>query len=115
MDMKLDSSRPVSDVDQAKAFYSEQLGFVVDVDVRPGRGVRVVQLTRPARPARSAWAPALAASGGRRVDPGTAPGRQRHREGAGRADWSRGGGRPRDRTSAGGFCYAGFEDPDGND
>jgi catechol 2,3-dioxygenase-like lactoylglutathione lyase family enzyme len=38
---------PVSDVDRAKAFYSERLGFRVDVDVRPADGVRVVQLTPP--------------------------------------------------------------------
>jgi len=36
---------PVTDVDRAKAFYAEQLGFVVDVDVRPAEGIRVVQLT----------------------------------------------------------------------
>ena len=38
---------PVSDVDRAKAFYSDRLGFHVDVDVRPAGGVRVVQLTPP--------------------------------------------------------------------
>jgi predicted enzyme related to lactoylglutathione lyase len=38
---------PVADVDRAKAFYVEQLGFVADVDVRPADGVRVVQLTPP--------------------------------------------------------------------
>src|SRR3712207_5049527 len=38
---------PVTDVDRAKAFYAEQLGFVVDVDVRPAEGARVVQLTPP--------------------------------------------------------------------
>jgi catechol 2,3-dioxygenase-like lactoylglutathione lyase family enzyme len=38
---------PVSDVDRAKRFYSEQLGFVVDVDHRAGEGFRVVQLTPP--------------------------------------------------------------------
>jgi catechol 2,3-dioxygenase-like lactoylglutathione lyase family enzyme len=38
---------PVSDVDRARDFYSEQLGFNVDVDrVVPG-GMRVVQLTPP--------------------------------------------------------------------
>jgi predicted enzyme related to lactoylglutathione lyase len=48
MDMKLELVPiPVSDVDRAKAFYAEQLGFVVDVDVRPADGVRVVQLTPP--------------------------------------------------------------------
>jgi catechol 2,3-dioxygenase-like lactoylglutathione lyase family enzyme len=38
---------PVSDIDRAKAYYSERLGFHVDVDVRPADGVRVVQLTPP--------------------------------------------------------------------
>jgi catechol 2,3-dioxygenase-like lactoylglutathione lyase family enzyme len=38
---------PVTDIDRAKAFYSERLGFHVDVDVRPADGVRVVQLTPP--------------------------------------------------------------------
>ncbi len=38
---------PVADVDRAKAFYVERLGFTVDVDVRPADGVRVVQLTPP--------------------------------------------------------------------
>ena len=48
MDMKLELVPiPVTDVDRAKAFYTEQLGFVADVDVRPAEGVRVVQLTPP--------------------------------------------------------------------
>jgi catechol 2,3-dioxygenase-like lactoylglutathione lyase family enzyme len=48
MDMKLELVPiPVADVDRAKAFYAEQLGFVADVDVRPADGVRVVQLTPP--------------------------------------------------------------------
>jgi catechol 2,3-dioxygenase-like lactoylglutathione lyase family enzyme len=38
---------PVSDVDAAKAFYSEKLGFNVDVDHRPSEDFRVVQLTPP--------------------------------------------------------------------
>jgi len=38
---------PVADVDRAKAFYVDRLGFVEDVDVRPAEGVRVVQLTPP--------------------------------------------------------------------
>ncbi len=36
---------PVSDVDRAKAFYSEQVGFTVDVDFSAGADFRVVQLT----------------------------------------------------------------------
>jgi len=38
---------PVSDVDRAKAFYSESVGFQVDVDTRPVEGMRVVQMTPP--------------------------------------------------------------------
>ncbi|HCT77811.1 MAG TPA: glyoxalase [Micromonosporaceae bacterium] len=38
---------PVSDVERAKAFYSEQLGFTVDHDTRISEGNRVVQLTPP--------------------------------------------------------------------
>jgi catechol 2,3-dioxygenase-like lactoylglutathione lyase family enzyme len=36
---------PVSDVDRAKAFYADQVGFVVDVDRQLGEAFRVVQLT----------------------------------------------------------------------
>jgi predicted enzyme related to lactoylglutathione lyase len=38
---------PVSDVDRAKKFYSEQVGFIVDVDRTMGEKFRVVQLTPP--------------------------------------------------------------------
>jgi catechol 2,3-dioxygenase-like lactoylglutathione lyase family enzyme len=38
---------PVSDVDRAKAFYADLLGFSVDVDHRPNESFRVVQLTPP--------------------------------------------------------------------
>ncbi len=38
---------PVADVDRAKAFYSEQVGFVVDVDRQVSDTTRVVQLTPP--------------------------------------------------------------------
>ncbi len=38
---------PVSDVDRAKRFYAEQLGFGVDVDHSPNPDFRVVQLTPP--------------------------------------------------------------------
>ena len=48
MDMKLELVLiPVRDVERAKTFYVRQLGFVEDVDVRPGEGVRVVQVTPP--------------------------------------------------------------------
>jgi catechol 2,3-dioxygenase-like lactoylglutathione lyase family enzyme len=48
MDWKLELViLPVSDVDRAKAFYSEKAGFNVDVDHRAGDTFRVVQLTPP--------------------------------------------------------------------
>ena len=37
----------VTDVDRAKGFYSEQVGFVVDLDTRIGDRLRLVQLTPP--------------------------------------------------------------------
>jgi len=48
MDYKLEVVLlPVADVDRAKAFYSEQCGFTLDVDHRAGDSFRVVQLTPP--------------------------------------------------------------------
>ena len=48
MEMKLEVvPMPVSDVDAAKAFYTERVGFHLDHDVRPGGGMRVVQMTPP--------------------------------------------------------------------
>ena len=48
MDMKLELVPvPVTDVERAKAFYTDQLGFILDVDVEPSEGMRVVQLTPP--------------------------------------------------------------------
>ena len=38
---------PVSDVDRAKAFYVEQLGFHLDVDHHASETFRVVQVTPP--------------------------------------------------------------------
>jgi catechol 2,3-dioxygenase-like lactoylglutathione lyase family enzyme len=48
MEMKLELVPvPVNDVDRSLAFYTEKLGFVLDVDVAPSEGVRFVQLTPP--------------------------------------------------------------------
>jgi catechol 2,3-dioxygenase-like lactoylglutathione lyase family enzyme len=38
---------PVSDIDRAKTFYADRLGFVVDHDTRIGDETRIVQLTPP--------------------------------------------------------------------
>jgi catechol 2,3-dioxygenase-like lactoylglutathione lyase family enzyme len=48
MEMKLELVPiPVSDVDRAKAFYVDKVGFHLDHDVEPGNGMRIVQLTPP--------------------------------------------------------------------
>lgn len=48
MDMKLELvAVPVSDVDRAIAFYSEQAGFVLDQDNTVSDDLRFVQLTPP--------------------------------------------------------------------
>jgi catechol 2,3-dioxygenase-like lactoylglutathione lyase family enzyme len=38
---------PVTDVDRAKAFYTEQVGFTADYDASPSDEIRFVQLTPP--------------------------------------------------------------------
>lgn len=48
MEMKLEVVPiPVSDVDRARDFYANQVGFHLDHDSEPAEGVRVVQLTPP--------------------------------------------------------------------
>jgi catechol 2,3-dioxygenase-like lactoylglutathione lyase family enzyme len=48
MDLKLELiAVPVSDVDRAKAFYSEKVGFNVDHDHKVSDEIRFVQLTPP--------------------------------------------------------------------
>jgi catechol 2,3-dioxygenase-like lactoylglutathione lyase family enzyme len=48
MDMKLELVPiPVLDIDRAKEFYVDRLGFAEDVDAQPTDTVRVVQLTPP--------------------------------------------------------------------
>src|SRR5262245_28310480 len=48
MDIKLEPvAVPVSDVDRAKAFYTDQVGFVADHDHQVDEHLRFVQLTPP--------------------------------------------------------------------
>jgi predicted enzyme related to lactoylglutathione lyase len=48
MEMKLELIPvPVSDVDRAKAFYTENAGFSLDNDVTVEEGLRFIQLTPP--------------------------------------------------------------------
>jgi predicted enzyme related to lactoylglutathione lyase len=51
MDLKIEVVPiPVSDVDAAKAFYTEKVGFNLDHDMRPNDRMRVVQMTPPGSP-----------------------------------------------------------------
>lgn len=48
MDMKLELvAVPVTDVDRAKAFYTEKVGFIADQDHQVNENLRFVQLTPP--------------------------------------------------------------------
>ena len=102
---------PVSDVDRAKAFYTERAGFNADFDHTPGDGVRFVQLTPPGSGCSIAIGTGLVDS-----TPGSAQGLQlvvddveaAHEDLAGR------GVEVSDiqRFPWGGFVF--FSDPDGN-
>ena len=115
MDMKLELVPvPVADVDRAKAFYVEQVGFHLDHDVQPGNGMRVVQLTPPG----SACSILIGTGMGDLTDrqPGSVKGlhlvvaniRTARAELAGR------GVAVSDVEDLGGIKYAHFSDPDGN-
>jgi catechol 2,3-dioxygenase-like lactoylglutathione lyase family enzyme len=62
---------PVSDVDRAKAFYAQQLGFNVDHDSDLGGGNRVVQLTPP-----GSGCSIILMTQGAQMEPGTLKGPQ---------------------------------------
>lgn len=48
MDWKIEVvTIPVSDIDRARDFYAEKMGFVVDIDHRVSDEIRLVQLTLP--------------------------------------------------------------------
>lgn len=48
MDLKLEVvPMPVTDVDAAKSFYVDKVGFHLDHDINPNDGMRIVQMTPP--------------------------------------------------------------------
>lgn len=68
MDWKIELIHvPVTDVDRAKEFYVEKLGFNADYDQRPSDGLRFVQLTPPG----SACSIAIGEGLGLTLEPGT--------------------------------------------
>jgi catechol 2,3-dioxygenase-like lactoylglutathione lyase family enzyme len=111
---------PVSDVDRAKAFYSQQCGFKVDVDTSPAPNFRVVQLTPPGSACSITLGPRLAEPGSLKglqlcvediaaahaelEGRGVAVSSVRHMDGG---EWKEGKGGPWNS-----FFF--FEDPDGN-
>ena len=106
---------PVDDVDRAKAFYRDGLGFVEDHDVRPADGIRVVQLTPPGSACSVSFGTGLpvytesppgSVKGLHLVVPDIAAAR------AERADRGVDDGEVQD--VGGGVRYAGLSDPDGN-
>jgi len=104
---------PVTDVDRAKAFY-QKVGFLLEVDTRPGEGMRVVQFTPPG----SACSIVFGTGMGELTDmaPGSVKGIHLVVDvidTARSALLSR--GIPIGEISdVGGVKYAGFNDPDGN-
>jgi len=88
---------PVTDVDRAKSFYADQLGFTVDVDISPAEGIRIVQLTPPGSACSIGLGTGLPAYEGR---PGELA--------------ARGVDISPAEDLGGGVKYAAFADPDGN-
>ena len=118
MDWKLELvPLPVSDVDRAKAFYAEQLGFNVDLDVsaatdpRVSYERRVVQLTPPGSACSIAFGIGI-------VDtpPGSVQGLHLVVSdiNAVRAELLERGVEVGEVEDLGGVLYAPFSDPDGN-
>jgi predicted enzyme related to lactoylglutathione lyase len=112
MDMRLELVPLVcSDVDRAKTFYADQVGFVVDHDVEPGNGMRVVQLTPPGSACSIVIGVGIS-------DPAAAPVRGLHLVvddvAAARRQLTDNGVDVSGVTDMGGVLYAYFSDPDGN-
>lgn len=114
MDMKLELvPLPVADVDRAKAFYAEKLGFTVDVDVRPFEGARVVQLTPPGSACSIGFGTGMPVY---EAAPGSVRGLHLvvNDIEKSRAELVERGLEIGEVQGGGGVSYAGFEDPDGN-
>lgn len=102
---------PVSDVDRAKAFYTDQLGFVLDHDVEHIPGMRVVQLTPP-----GSAASIVIGTGMNNMVPGSLEGLQLvvPDMAEARTELVRRGAPVSEPQDMGGFLFASVSDPDGN-
>lgn len=106
---------PVNDVDRAKSFYADQVGFAVDVDMWVTDRVRIVQLT----PAGSACSILLSTGLPEIADMTAGSIRGLHLvvadiEASRRELLDRGVDVGAVQDVGGGVLYAGFADPDGN-
>jgi len=102
---------PVADVDAAKSFYVEKLGFVLDHDVEHIPGMRVVQLTPP-----GSAASIVIGTGMTSMAPGSLEGLQLVVPDidAVRAELQERGAGISDVQDMGGVKFAFLSDPDGN-
>ncbi|NUK18191.1 VOC family protein [Streptomyces lunaelactis] len=110
---------PVSDVDRAKEFYSDKLGFHVDIDTHVTKEIRIIQLTPPGSGCSIVIGEGIPTPGGRAPEPGSYVGLQlvvadikaAHAElverGVGVSD-------PIEVAPGDGGTFLYFEDPDGN-
>ncbi|MGW7440844.1 VOC family protein [Streptomyces sp. NPDC054849] len=68
---------PVTDMDRAKEFYIDQIGFVLDLDDEVSPGVRIIQMTPPGSRCSIAMLHGMpAAPGTKTMSPGTLHGLQ---------------------------------------
>ncbi len=102
---------PVSDVDRAKEFYTEQMGFALDHDVEHIPGMRVVQLTPP-----GSATSIVIGTGMTSMQPGSLEGLQLVVPDmvSARSELVRRGADISAPQDLGGFLFAYFGDPDGN-
>lgn len=102
---------PVADVDAAKSFYVEKLGFLLDHDVEHIPGMRVVQLTPP-----GSAASIVIGTGMTSMAPGSLEGLQLVVPDidAVRAELQERGAGISDVQDMGGVKFAFLSDPDGN-
>ena len=102
---------PVTDVDRAKSFYTDQLGFALDHDVEYIPGMRVVQLTPP-----GSATSIVIGTGMTSMSPGSLEGLQLVVPDMAtiRAELLRRGAAISDVHDMGGIAFAYFSDPDGN-
>lgn len=104
---------PVTDIERAKTFYRDQLGFRLDVDINPEPGVRIVQLTPPGSACSITLAEGLPTLD---MPPGTLRGLHLVVADieASRAELVERGVEISEVEDLGGVFYAFFADPDGN-